>query len=170
LRTAGRAGSGILPSPTSRSAAAAAPVSATAPALRSARRPRSRAAANSPWRTRPTATCSGAERARGQQNIAVGLDQPGEFAAALERERRADRSAGAVAETGAAAAAERLVGLGKIPEPARPAVRSAVDQHPVLALHRFADFQAEPRRRDFFLRAFGLRVGAPFGAAVFVLL
>ena len=57
----------------------------------------------------------GPERARSHQHIAVRLDRHGELAAAFERQRRADRRARAIAQAGAAAAAERLIRLGEIP-------------------------------------------------------
>ena len=51
----------------------------------------------------------GPERARSHQHVAVGLDRHGELAAAFERQSRADGSARAVTQTGAAAAAEGLI-------------------------------------------------------------
>src|SRR5262249_58676189 len=67
-----------------------------------------------------------------------------------------------------AAAAEGLIRLGEIPEPACPAVRRAVDAHPLFAFDRLAHFERQPGGGNLFLRGLGARVGEPFAAPRFV--
>src|SRR3989304_2434120 len=63
-------------------------------------------------------------------------------------QRPPERRAGATPEPGAAAVAKIAVGALPVPQPPRPTIERAVDEHPVLTLDGLPDLRRQPRRAD----------------------